>query len=79
MNNTLKSITCAAHFIILFETHTYVSDLSDTLFNNHLHIGCFAAPMPLLLQFYALSRFIVDMWAKDLHGVGYSATKIVFA
>jgi hypothetical protein len=25
--------------------------------------------MPLLLQSYTLSRFIVDMCAKDLHGV----------
>ena len=60
----LESITCAAQFIILFDRM-----YSDISFNMIMSTGCFPAPIPLLLKNYARSRFIVDICAKDLHGV----------
>jgi hypothetical protein len=44
-------------FIYIFHSDTYSTIIST--------IGCFAALMPLLLQSYALSRFIVDMFAEN--------------
>ena len=44
-------------FIYIFHSDTYSTIIST--------IGCFAALMPLLLQSYALSRFIVDIFAEN--------------
>jgi hypothetical protein len=68
MNNTLQSIynSDAIGYFLRDICIRLIRILYSIIIST---ICCFEAPMPLLLQSYTLSRFIVDMCAKDLHGV----------